>query len=281
MPFGTSISKLNDAEYDALRLTVSQAERQKELDSNLELWNEDKTSFGSRLYLDGASYDAVAKQYQIFDTAPAKKDYEKHIQWSARKTIGYCNRILPKGTTLETAQGKRRGRVSFSTDIIIPTLYTNRRDMWGRPEVWMSITPMEVFTQRSAVREAKGKVLIGGLGLGWLLRKMAAKPRVTEVIVVELSEELLNWYGKDLCTKIAEKTGKKITVIQDDVIHHVGKHGKDCQHFIDIWLNVHEDLSTLSDEWIDVIWKMKVLGQGHFWGWTLQYDWTNVRYGRC
>ncbi len=36
--------------------------------------------------------------------------------------------------------------------------------------IWMSLTPMEMMTQRSGVQAARGTVVIGGLGLGWLLR---------------------------------------------------------------------------------------------------------------
>jgi spermidine synthase len=77
----------------------------------------------------------------------------------------------------------------------------------------MSLTPTEVMTQRGGVRAARGAVLIGGLGLGWLLRKVCETPEVEKVIVVEISREVLEWYGYGPCAryhKVAE-------VICDDV----------------------------------------------------------------
>jgi len=87
--------------------------------------------------------------------------------------------------------------------------------------VWMSLTPMEMMTQRSAVQLASQTVVIGGLGLGWLLRKVCEKPEVERVIVVEKSKELLDWFGYRLCgahPKVAE-------VVSDDIYRRIGKHG--------------------------------------------------------
>ena len=97
--------------------------------------------------------------------------------------------------------------------------------------VWMSLTPMEMMTQRSAVQLASHTVVIGGLGLGWLLRKVCAKPEVERVIVVEKSQELLDWFGYRLCgayPKVAE-------VICDDIYRQIGKHGLMAKYLLDIW----------------------------------------------
>jgi spermidine synthase len=56
----------------------------------------------------------------------------------------------------------------------------------------MSMTPAEMLTQRSGVQAAEGTVVLGGLGLGWLLRKVCEKQSVERVIVVEQSQELLD-----------------------------------------------------------------------------------------
>ena len=47
------------------------------------------------------------------------------------------------------------------------------RVKWGA--AWMSLTPSEMATQRPGVQKAQGTVVIGGLGLGWLLRKVCEK----------------------------------------------------------------------------------------------------------
>ena len=106
----------------------------------------------------------------------------------------------------------------------------DERAKWGA--VWMSITPAEMLTQRSGVQAAEGTVVLGGLGLGWLLRKVCEKPSVERVIVVEKSRELLDWYGTALC----KRYGKVSDVICDDVYNQIGKHGAKVKYLLDIWL---------------------------------------------
>src|ERR1019366_7572070 len=106
--------------------------------------------------------------------------------------------------------GKQEGIVVWNGDVTIPTLIDlNRKCHTGEyfPDdtplmdrvqtgaIWMSLTPMEMMTQRTAVKMASHTVVIGGLGLGWILRKVCEKPGVERVIVVEKSQELLDWYG--------------------------------------------------------------------------------------
>jgi hypothetical protein len=97
--------------------------------------------------------------------------------------------------------------------------------------VWMSLTPMEMMTQRSAVKMASRTVVIGGLGLGWLLRKVCEKPDVERVIVVEKSQELLDWYGYRMCGRFE----KAVEVICDDIYRQMGKHGIAARYLLDIW----------------------------------------------
>src|ERR1051325_198886 len=112
--------------------------------------------------------------------------------------------------------------------------YVSEKERVQDGAMWMSLIPYEMLTQRSGVQRASGKVLIGGLGLGWFLRKVCAKPEVEEVIVVEKSRDLLDWYGFDLCRRQAK--GRE--VICDDVYNHIGRHGN-AQYLLDIWPIFH------------------------------------------
>ena len=78
---------------------------------------------------------------------------------------------------------------------------------------------------------ASHTVVIGGLGLGWLLRKVCEKPEVERVIVVEKSQELLDWYGYRMCGKFE----KVVNVICDDIYRQLGKHGLSARYLLDIW----------------------------------------------
>ena len=94
----------------------------------------------------------------------------------------------------------------------------------------MSLTPGEMITQRSGVAKATGKVVVGGLGLGWFLRKVCDRESVEEVVVVEKSQELLDWYGYDLCKRFP----KVKDVVCNDIYREIGRHG-DSQYLLDIW----------------------------------------------
>lgn len=56
--------------------------------------------------------------------------------------------------------------------------------------VWMSNSPLEVESQYLPIVAAKGTVVIGGLGMGWVAWNIASKPDVEKTIVIELDDEL-------------------------------------------------------------------------------------------
>ena len=72
----------------------------------------------------------------------------------------------------------------------------------------MSDSPQECFLQYEAYRNAKGKVLVGGLGLGVYASMIALKKEVTEVVVVEISKDVI---------KLCRPSHPKIRVINDDI----------------------------------------------------------------
>lgn len=207
-----------------------------------EHWDEDATPFRPVLHLHAETY----KVELLFDLPPATPAYlDAHYLVSPGGNFSYQNRALPAGTPLRI-YGQREGRVYWTDDVVIPTLIDMNRvcstgerfpNMFSEQfrvqygAVWMSLTPMEMMTQRSGVQAASGKVVIGGLGLGWLLGKVCARDSVEQVIVIEKSQELLNWYGYDLC-KNHPKVSK---VICDDIYSHLGNHGPETLYLLDIW----------------------------------------------
>lgn len=56
----------------------------------------------------------------------------------------------------------------------------------------MSDTPAEMRDHFSPVYRAKGSCLINGLGLGMVLKNILLKEEVTDVIVVEISQDLID-----------------------------------------------------------------------------------------
>ncbi|HZW33101.1 MAG TPA: hypothetical protein VFF52_20460 [Isosphaeraceae bacterium] len=158
-------------------------------------WDEDRTEFRRSLLIDATSY----RPEPLFPLPPQVMPTTQLVSPSGR--FSYANRILPAGRILWTADPKgRQGTVRFTGDVVIPTLY----DYAAFPtlKVWMSLTPMEIFTLRPGVRMARGKVVVAGLGLGWFLKKVHDRGCVDEVVLIEKDRDLLDWYGHDLCGRL-------------------------------------------------------------------------------
>jgi hypothetical protein len=189
----------------------------------IEYWDEDRTKHREQLLLRADSF----RPEMLFDTEPSLRWYDG-IE-SPGGSFFYSNRILPAGTPLKLSLSPNRsGTVEFDGDVVLPTLF----DMTGpSPDPWMSLTPMEMITQRPGVLRASGTVVVGGLGLGWFLRKVHDRPQVERVILVEGSRELLDWYGHDLCRRLTKVTD----VICGDVYDHIGRFGARAKHLLDIW----------------------------------------------
>jgi len=62
--------------------------------------------------------------------------------------------------------------------------------------IMMSNTPSEVLDLREIVYQAKGQILINGLGLGVLLEMILAKPEVEHIEVIENSPDVIHLVGR-------------------------------------------------------------------------------------
>lgn len=60
--------------------------------------------------------------------------------------------------------------------------------------IWMRLTPLEIEASYFAIKMAKGKVGVVGLGLGYAVEEMAKKPEVKEITVYEISQEVVDLY---------------------------------------------------------------------------------------
>jgi hypothetical protein len=211
-------------------------------------WDEDITKYRRWLLLSAETY----RPERLFDVVPSPRWYDGIA--SPEGNYLYSNRILTAGTPLDLSMSpSRRGTVDFDGDVVIPTLF----DLTGPyPDPWMSITPKEIITQRPGVRRAHGTVLVGGLGLGWFLRKVHDKPEVDRVVLVEACRELLDWYGHNLCDRLPKVTD----VICGDVYDQIGRFGPKAKHLLDIWKDHGE---CLFDE---RFLRCKRLFK-HVWGW--------------
>lgn len=74
----------------------------------------------------------------------------------------------------------------------------------------MKLTPKEIESSYGAINAAHGKVGIVGLGLGYVAQEIARKCNVEEVIVYEISEEVINLYDYNFIQN------EKIKIIKGD-----------------------------------------------------------------
>lgn len=93
----------------------------------------------------------------------------------------------------------------------VPTLYCG-------DEKVMQLHPKEIQSSYEAIKLARGKVAIVGLGLGYVAREMATKDDVSEVIVYEISKEIIEMYNNNF------EPNDKIKIIHGNAYEAKGEH---------------------------------------------------------
>lgn len=201
-------------------------------------WDEDRTRHHKLLLLDHTTW----KPTKLFDcptnkTSPGQKmRLGRNCVFSPDGRWMYMNQLLPRGTWLKLAQGNRRGKVAFTGDVVIPHL-SELKPGNDTPSTWMSETPSELMSQRSGIQKATGRVVIGGLGLGWFLNKVCTKKSVTEVIVVEREKVLAEWLWPVL-TKLYPAVAAKACWVPADIYQFMAEdkaYWADTRYLLDIW----------------------------------------------
>ena len=224
----------------------------KRLKKNAEQWTDDMTQVDflknkdNRMFT-AASYQAAADEFmewilkahnltvkdlpvtvgtsklEYFDMAH-KTDMERGWGFLAPP------RVLPHYSPVfmsVNARGRILGRVSVDGDIRIPRL-THPRCQYP----WMSYTFSEVLSLRPGVRAAKGNVLIGGLGMGWMVREVMRKKGVGNVTIVERCPHIAAFFG----VPFIHEFGPRVRVVVDDAFDYAERQGHMFDRILmDIW----------------------------------------------
>lgn len=104
--------------------------------------------------------------------------------------------------------------------------------------VWMSDTPAECRDHAELVHQAAGRVLVHGLGLGVCVEAMLLKPRVTEVEVWELDENVIALVAPTL----QERYGARLKIVRGDAMEHRPRKGERWNVvWHDIWPTISAD----------------------------------------
>jgi hypothetical protein len=196
------------------------------------------------------------------------------------------------------------GLVRFETDLFLPRYRPARSgdwelrvaDMaimpgyWSGPvlvehmavlqrggDAWMSITPFELESQGLGVREARGHVLIFGLGLGWAACASAILPGVEAVTVIERDPDVLALHGElDIFAQLPAEARERVKVIEGDAYTYVPDRPVDLL-LPDIWLPL------VNDGRVDEVRAMQAnvgAARLHFWGQEMEIARHAVAAGR-
>lgn len=108
-------------------------------------------------------------------------------------------------------------------------------------QVWMSDTPAEVDDLYDIIDNARGHVLVNGLGLGIVLHHILPLDRVDAVTVIEIDADVISLVG-DHYVAMGAALGKKVEIIHDDATTWKPKRGTRYGYvWHDIWPSINAD----------------------------------------
>ena len=124
-------------------------------------------------------------------------------------------------------QGKAKEVISEGTFIRLEQLSTGF--------VVMSNTPMELNSNLVAYKNARGKVLVAGLGMGMILDAILSKPEVTNVRVVEVDQDIIDYVGSFY------KNDPRVEILHADIREYIPNNEEQYSYvWIDIWDDINE-----------------------------------------
>lgn len=135
--------------------------------------------------------------------------------------------VTPQGAKMHNLREIFNGRNRF----------INAGEYWGlfrNGKIIMSNTPAEINDHYPFIKKAQGKVLIGGLGLGMVLKCLLEKPDVTKVVIVEQSPDVIKLVAP------AYTNDPRVTIVNSDIFAYTPTERYNCAWF-DIWDDISGD----------------------------------------
>ena len=110
----------------------------------------------------------------------------------------------------------------------------------GGWETWMSLTPHEIESQELGFKYASGKMVIMGLGMGWIAANAALNPLVTNVTVIERDPDVIGLlFESGAFESIPSSAKQKISIVEADALEwHPDPDQAIDFLYADIWLNL-------------------------------------------
>lgn len=127
---------------------------------------------------------------------------------------------------------------------------------------WMSVTPFEINTMKPIIEKVNGKVITLGLGLGYFAAMAALKPEVSEVLVVEKDNQVIQLFLKHVYPRLENK--EKIKIHHQDAYEYLKTQKDSFDHlFVDIHHTAEDGLPMYIQ--IKKHEKLSRSGQWHYW----------------
>lgn len=136
-------------------------------------------------------------------------------------------------------------------EISVPILFIDKK-------LWMSLTPMEIQSHYLPIKRASGNVGIGGLGMGYSLLRIMAKPEVKKVTVYEIDQRVIDFFKENF---LHRKGFSKVTFYNMDIrtVH--------SRVFDFFYMDIYQ--SMLPEEVVSDKLKFvdkNIIKEYHFWG---------------
>jgi hypothetical protein len=127
---------------------------------------------------------------------------------------------------------------------------------------WMSVTPFEINTMAPVIDNMRGNVITLGLGLGYFASMVALKPEVSEVLVIEKNQQVIEIFLKHIYPNLENK--EKIKIHHEDAFDYLRNNTRSFDH---LFVDIHHT----ADDGLPMYIRMKKLekitrsGQWHYW----------------
>lgn len=111
--------------------------------------------------------------------------------------------------------------------------------------LWMSITPFEINTMKTAIDNAHGKVITYGLGLGYFSFMAINNPNVESVTVIEKDPKAIKMFESEILPKI--RLRDKLTIIKGDAVCYTKKRFSEDHYdyaFFDIYHSAADGIES-------------------------------------
>lgn len=118
----------------------------------------------------------------------------------------------------------------FDQKVSLPAIWEN-----GTSVCWMTVEPYEINTFAEFASSAKGRILLGGCGLGYIAYMLSLKDEVSEITIVEKDKNVIDLFENSILPQFENKD--KIKIVEGDIIEYLKV--ADLSQFdevnIDVW----------------------------------------------